>query len=619
MRLTTFDGLYPKIDGQDLPAKAALVAENCDLYSGRIDPHPALGGAESLVDVHGALFTGTAITIYRAGSTWVAWDHHVFVVPDETKRGGEDTFLFVDDGRLWRSSPRFIKDGAGPVPIGVGAPALPPQAAVSSGLCAALAFPSLPCGPDTGSSCAAVSDGRSPKEVRAYLMTYITGCDEESAPSPPTPAIEVDVNAGDGVLLVDPNLPPPEAAKRRWYRSVVDAKGSAVWLFVAEIDISVLAYTDCVPALALGEAMRVEDHLPPPECLEGVALLGNTSVVVWAGNSFWISEPRLPHAYPPQWKQSIPQRKIVFIAGVTPSTEGETTYLGYIGTTGRPYYVAGALPESARVSEMAYDCPAVSARAWTAVEGAVVYASTHGLVQTQQGQLGRLLDAQVTDIEWAKLAPHDMHMAAWNGRLWVFGPQVSWVIPVSRIRQDRAAAMTTLTLHPTACFAGAEVPLTLADGAVIRQWGAGTGRMRARWRSERFTMPGTWWPAAMKVVVEGAYRKTRAERDAEQEYAAWAANHPRHPEAFFDLRPELARLKPGLTAQPPYLRVKIIADGVTVMDRPVPANVPFRVPRYRRGIDWEFEVTSNVPVIELHADVTIQDLTQLGMGVSNSV
>ena len=39
-----------------------------------------------------------------------------------------------------------------------------------------------------------------------------------------------------------------------------------------------------VPALALGEVLVTEDHYPPPDCLDGVAVLGNQMSVVWSGD-----------------------------------------------------------------------------------------------------------------------------------------------------------------------------------------------------------------------------------------------------------------------------------------------------------------------------------------------
>lgn len=613
MRLTTFSGLVPKLDGQDLPPDAALVAENCDLYAGRIDPFPVPGGNIPLVGVDGWSFEGEPLTIYKAGPAWVAWPKHVFVVPDPANRAGAHSFLYVEDGELRRSSAEWIANKRGYVPVGVAAPELAPQAVAAAGVCADLDFPALSCvAPCEGGS----NPDAAPGEIRAYLLTYVTELGEESAPSPPTEPVVV--HEGEGVVLLDPNQPPAHVNRRRWYRAVAGSEGLATWLFAGETDVDTMAFTDCADALGLGHPMDTETHLAPPDCLDGVALLGDTSVAVWSGNQFWVSEPRLPHAYPPEWRRQVPQDRIVTMAGVTPSLEGETTYLGYITTTGRPYFVAGTLPEQISVHEYAFDYPALTARAWTVVEGSFVYASQYGLVALSQGSVAVLMDQFVTDIEWAALGPRALHLHHWNGRLWGFNPDKSFVLTLSSIREDRPSSFVELTLHPSAAHGGPD-GLMLALGNGLQKWGAGTGRMQARWRSRTFTMPGQWWPSALKVVSD-SYRPSRKDHEASRRYEQWTARYgaDRLP-AFLDAHPEYRSSEPWLASNKGCVRAVIWSDGVKLVDRVVPSNKPVRLPRRRRGIDWEFEIITRAPVREVHLETSITDLTQLGLGIGNSV
>lgn len=619
MRLTTFDGIYPKLDGQDLPPQAAVFAENCDLYGGRIDPFPALGGAIPVVDVYGNVYTGEAETLYKAGPVWVAFDKFTHVVPDVSKGGGEDGFLFTQNGKLWRSSSAWIASGKAPQELGISPPELPPQAALMVGAGTKEPTPALPCDIQMGSE--DCNPDAAPPEIRSYLMTYVVGkqCDaaeQESAPSPPSEIVEA--RDGDTVVLVDPNIPPANATHRRWYRAVAGTEGKAIWLLVGESPINQAMYTDDVSSLALGRAMDTESHLPPPCDIEGVALMGNMDTVVWSGDQFWVSEPRMPHTYPPVWRRQL-MFDIVTMRGVTQFSEGNTHYIGYAVTKGKPYFITGALPEEISAGEIQAWEPAMSAKGVTEVEGGIVYASRYGLILVAGNDVKRMLDPMTTDIEWNNFDPRNLHLHYWNGRLWGFGPLKSFVVPYSRYREDRRPMLTYVSLHPTAAFAAADTPLTLMVGGHAFEWGAGDGYMRATWRSRTFTTPGHWWPAAMKVVADFPL-VPRKMKDASFEFTAWrVANPGKDPCQFFLKYPKYREFEGALLTAHKTVRVKLYSDGREILSRHIKSSRPFRTPRTRRGLDWEFEISTYVPVREVHLETTIQDLTQLGMGVGNSV
>ena len=618
-RLTRFDGIAPKIDGQDLPPNAAVIAENCDLYGGRIDPLPALGDAGTVVGVDGQLLAGTVRTLHRAGGVWVGFPEDTFVVPDPSERAGEDSFLFVRDGRLWRSSARWVLDGEGPVLVGIAAPNCLPQAAVLVGGGTKLEFPALNCDAlqPQETDCAEGSDAPEP---RAYVMTYVTACFEESAPS--LPSAVVDVLDGDAVILVDPGVPPDNAVARRWYRSITTSEGVATWLFVAETEIGTPAYVDDVPALALGEALPTEDHLPPPQCLAGVAVLGDATVVVWSSDQFWMSEPRLPHAYPPLWRKRV-RFPILAIHGATSIVEGQETYLGYVVTTGTPYFLSGVGPENVAVREYSVWEPGASTHCAAVMEGGLVYASINGLIELNGPEVQSVLDPEVTDIEWQDFDPAGLRLAYYSARLWAFAPRVAFVLPGSRYRQDRGRYLATLTLRADAVFSAPDVPLTVAqsgdNGVRLQQWGLGTGVQRSRWRSRVFTMPGQWWPAAAKVVADFP-REPRLLLVARSALVRWEQRHGKDRfDAFLaQLDPDLRRFEPELRAIRPFVTFRLFAEGEEFFSRTVHTSEPFRLPK-RRAIDWQFEVGGNVSIKEVHYETSIQDLTQLGLGVGHSV
>lgn len=615
MRLTSFAGIAPKIDPQDTGPQQAVIAENCDLYGARIDPHPGLGLAGSVVNVLGQPMTGEIATLYRTQRVWVGFDRHTTVVPDPAERAGPGSFLYVEDGKLWRSSPAWVVAGRAPVQVGIQWPLAPPSAAVVNGTAMTFPAPACPTNPlPLNPACAPGSDA---PEARAYILTYVTAHSEESGPSKPSAVVSV--ANGKAVALVDPNTPPPNAAFRRWYRSVSNADGKAVWLLAGETPIGQPGFVDNVHPLALGGPLETEDHLPPPNCLEGVAVLGDSSIAVWVGSQFWVSEPRLPHAFPPTWRKQV-RFPIVHMQGVTDFLEGDETFLGYITTAGSPYYVAGAIPERMNVREYAAWEPAANPRAHTLCEGGLLYASLHGLVYLSGSTVESILSAENTDLEWQGFDPGRLHLHHWNGRVWGFSPMRSFVFPLSRYRKDRVPVLTTLTMTPDAAYAAPDTPLVVAfDGVTLHEWGGGTDRMSMRWRSRVFTMPGHWWPAAMKIVADFP-REPRSLREGRIRYEAWQQEHGRHKDSvFFRTNPDLRELEPILKSSPPYIHIKLWADGTEYYSRRVTSSRPFRVPGNRRAIDWQFEVSGNVPVREVHLETSITDLTQLGLGVGNSV
>lgn len=613
-RLTAFAGLAPKIDSQDGAPAGASVAENCELYGGRIEPMPGWRNAGRVVGIDGELFEGEVRTLHKAGPVWVGFPEHTFVAPDPAERGGEGSFLFVQDGRLWRSSATWVMSKLGPEPVGIETPCESPQAAVLAGAGVAEHFPLSTCDAMPDPNDVSCAPGAHPPEARAYVFTYVTDCDEESAPS--TPSEIVDVEPGDNVMLLDPGTPPANATRRRWYRSVSTTDGLATWLFVGESGINQPGFVDDVSPLALGDVLDTEGHLPPPPCLEGVALIGDATVVVWANNQFWLSEPRLPHAYPPLWRKELPH-KILAMVGATAPIESAETWLGYAVTDGRPYLLTGVSPEDMVPREYEVWEPGASRHCVAVVDGGIVYASTQALIELRGPNAQSVLDPEVMDLQWQDFDPAGLRLAFWNAQLWGFSERAAFRLPGSHYREDRGRYLTTMTSRATAVFSAPDVPLTLAGPKTFVRQVDPAKTQRFRWRTRVFTMPGQWWPAAAKVVADWP-RESRELKAARQAYAVWAGRFGGCLHEFLEARPEYARFEPELGSLRRSITVSLYADGQLYYSREVSSSEPFRLPK-RRGIDWQFEVAGDLPVKEIHWETSIQDLVQLGLGVGNSV
>lgn len=660
MRLTQFTGIVPKLDSQDGGPQGASVAENCELYGADIRPFMSPGGDFPIVDIDGKRVAFEVKTLHISDGVRIGFPEYTSIAPDPSERAGRESFLFVRDGQLWRSSGKWVVDGEGPELVGISHPKKAPLATVLVGKGTKREFPPITkdaCftplpkpgtapepepAPGEGEGNVRIGDDdviviepepvepsepeepqtppyncvHDAPEARSYLLTYVTNCGEESAPSVPSQI--VDVRNGDSVALVDPNTPPPNALYRRWYRSVVGTDGRGIWLFVAETPIEQPGFIDDVHPLALGEAMQTESHQPPPDCLQGVATFGDATVVVWSNDLIWLSEPRLPHAFPRRTEMKLPF-PIVRVVGIPQAPEGDATWSAYALTTGTPFLLQGQQNANVVVRDIGVWEPAVNPSAVTSIEGGCAYASRFGLIILSGGSVQSVLNMHTTDIEWQDFNPDAMTLQYWNGRLWGFSPTLSFVFAASKYRRDRPPELVTITLHPSSAYAAPDTWLTLAFGDTAQEWERGTEPMLARWRTRTFTMPGHWWPASMKVTT-GEVQERRIVREARAALANWESQYGRSRLcAFLDTHPQYATLEAELSRRPRNVAVRIFSDGRLYYERPTVGDKPFRVPARRRGIDWQFEVVTTKVVRELHVDTSTQDLTQLGLGVSNSV
>ncbi|EIW6297102.1 hypothetical protein E9J43_005459, partial [Escherichia coli] len=119
---------------------------------------------------------------------------------------------------------------------------------------------------------------------------------EEGPPGPES--LEVTVGIPDTPVQLTLSPVPLQDAninRRRIYRSV-SGGGEADFLLVAELEASVLSYTDNIPAKNLGPSLATWDYLPPPENMTGLCLMANGIAAGFAGNEVMFSEAYLPYA-----------------------------------------------------------------------------------------------------------------------------------------------------------------------------------------------------------------------------------------------------------------------------------------------------------------------------------
>lgn len=615
MRLTSFMGEIPKVAPTSLPHTAAVVAENCDLYSGELRAIVSPRRGPEMADVYGRTVSFSPETLYRSDGSTIAFPSHTSVAPDPQNRSGPDGFLFVEDGVLYRASGRSVRMGEPPIPVGISPPKEAPTGVVLEGEGCDAVFPELLCVPTSDPDCA---PDAVPPEAVAYVYTYLSGCGEESAPSPVSDIIDRMPN--DATLLNAPGTPPSNAVAIRWYRSVAGSDGNAVFLFAGQTEIGQMFIDNLCP-FDLGEALSTERHLPPPTCLDGVAVLGDGITVVWSGRRLWLSEPFLPHAFPPEWELELPYN-IVTAKGVTEFVEGATTYWLGVLTEGKPYTVTGKLPEQAKVSELQVWLPPVSPRAVVEAEGVIFYASAYGMHAFSGSGVQTLTDDSHTEREWVREYPESMALGYWRGVLYAFATSPTpkgLSLPVSRTIKTRPNMLTRITLPVVAVYSSPKdgMWVALQDGVVADphsyEWGVGPDLIGYRWKSKPVVQSGRWHPTSMKVVADFPRLSGAAQR-AKQAYLHWSKQFRRYGDVqgFIESFPELAVYAPTLVGPQAEVEVRVIADREVIYTRVVGHDQPFRLPRVRKGIEWQVEILGKIPVREIHIQTSHDDLTAEG-------
>ncbi|EIG6220123.1 hypothetical protein EK593_005285, partial [Shigella dysenteriae] len=180
-------------------------------------------------------------------------------------------------------------------------------------------------------------DNPNDDETRFYTETFVSDYGEEGPPGPAS--LEVTLRTpGTAVQLTLAPVPLQNASikRRRIYRSA-SGGGEADFLLVAELDASVLSYTDKIPAKNLGPSLATWDYLPPPENMTGLCLMANGIAAGFAGNEVMFSEAYLPYAWP-EVNRHTTAEDIVAICPLGTSL--------VVATKGEPYLFSGVSPST---------------------------------------------------------------------------------------------------------------------------------------------------------------------------------------------------------------------------------------------------------------------------------
>lgn len=612
MRILEFEGEVPKFKPQMLSLKNAALAVNVDLYGGILRPHRNPAYTARVVDERGRPYSRTEPlkAIIPVGSYMVGFPDDVSWVNDTRSNADNGTVLFVRGGKLWRLSPSMLRRNAPAKQVGIDKPQDPPTVAKAEGAgcleiwdAHACSVRNLKCGlQDT-------------PDLRAYRITYVTDCGEESDASLPSEVI--DVYNGDGVLVTDPNTPPPNAVKRRIYRSAATTDGDVMWLFIGEDIISDNVFIDDVCPDGLGEPLPYENVFMP-SCIDGIALTRNLQTVVWAANEFWVSEPFSPHAYRTDTRVTLPYR-IQFISHYTHAVEGEAHFGNFIGTEGYPYAVEIRDDGQAKVKEIERWYPALTPYGFTAAHGFTYYVSSAGIVAADGHKADLLTDDLMTEREWATFKPRSVRLTATDQRLFAWfdtatqSTRAGLLFNLPIYDKRRPFTMSRISLNVKMSVAAVDKPHLLLIGTDTYAWGEGAGYMPYTWRSKVEVSAARWFPAVVKIVGDSVVPYTRRAYTARKRFELWAKQHTNiNADVYFDTYPEDRQYYRQIMRQGADVVVTLYADGEKYYSRPVMWAEPVPIRAGRRAIEWQIEVSGTTELREIHLQKSRDDLQNDG-------
>lgn len=363
--VNSFLGEFPKMHPRTLPASAAQTAVNARLDNGILSP---LSGSTFVTDL-----VTPRKTVYLDGTTWLAWDTAVNVVPGPT---ATDRLYITGDG-----PPKMMVDD-NEYPLALPAPG----AALTTATVTA---------PD-------------PEEIETvlYAYTWVTSFGEESAPSP----LSAPLSWSEGVVARLTGFGTPPAGRGvtnlRIYRSVTSELGATDLYFVAETGI-ISTYDHDLEADPIGEPISTKDHATPPATLKGIIAMPNGMMVGHTARALHFCEPYQPHTWPVKYSLTV-DYDIVGLAAFGSQLA--------VMTKGTPYRGQGYHPESFSLEKIEENLPCMSKRGIVDLGYAAAYPSTDGLVLVTSTTSRVVTTPLFSRKQWSKLNPASMVASHLGGR-----------------------------------------------------------------------------------------------------------------------------------------------------------------------------------------------------------
>lgn len=535
--IKAFSGIRPLIDPLLLELPEATVAQNVQLVSGTLAP---LLGTTTLK----ALTKIEPKTIWRYGNSSTETEHwleflaetDVIASPLPTDVWGR---AYWTDGvkPKYGTSDTILSGSSYPgvaYDLGIPAPAFVPDVYGSAPTAAATT------------------------EYRTVVITYVSAYGEEGPPS--APSIVRPLDPAQAATYQNLGTAPSGAyniTTKRIYRS--STVGSAAqFQFVAEIPVAQGSYVDTVNQADLGEVLPSDLWVAPPAELKGLRLMANGAAIGFVGNTAYLSEPNLPHAWPHKYPIDF---QIVGVAVFRQTA--------VLLTNAFPFALNGTDPSALSPEKLELRQACVSKTSIVETGDGVIYASPDGLVSIGSSGMAMVSDKHFTRKQWQALNPSSIKAFQHDGRYIALYTQTDGtrgILIFDPTGQSPFLTSSTLssTTAITAAYSDARTDtLYLAQGSDIVRYNAGSA-LTYTWKSKPFRMSA---PVNLGT-------------------AAIEAN------AF-------------------PVTLKVYADGVLKQTKTVTNRKPFKLKSGFKALEWQFELSGTVEVKRLRVATSVTELTQM--------
>lgn len=377
--LSFFRSARPKVEPHLLESGEAHRAVNCRMQTG------ALQGFRGPTAIR-ATSRPTVKSLHRFGDTnlWFEFADDVDVAEGPLPSDTETTTYFTGDGAPAMTYAGLATSGSEPFPtnryrLGIPAPATPMTVAKSG----------------------TADPGDDSADSRVYVFTFVSAQGEEGPPSPASDVI--DIYDGETVDLSDiPTAPAGNynITHKRIYRTS-SASGDTEFLYVDEIPVANVTYSDTISGDQLGEVLPSYEWYQPPDDMAGLIACENGVLAGFSGKELCLSEAYLPHAWPPSYRLTMDQPIVGLVA-----VRGGIV----VATLGQPVIVSFTNPAAASQAEIENPRACVSKRSMVDMGDFALYATADGLVAVDGAGNAPLITAAVIDkYKWKRLNPSTIH------------------------------------------------------------------------------------------------------------------------------------------------------------------------------------------------------------------
>jgi hypothetical protein len=535
--IKAFSGIRPLVDPLLLEVPEATVAQNVQLTSGTLAP---LLGTTTLK----ALTKSAPKTIWRFGTSDVETEHWLeFAAETDVMASPLPTDVW---GRAYWTD--GVKPKYGPATAILSGSSYP-------GASYDLGIPAPDVTPTVAGSAPTVA---STTESRTIVVTYVSAYGEEGPPSAASAVTPLDpAQAATYSNLGSAPSGAYNIATKRIYRS--STVGSAAqFQFVAEIPVSQTSYTDTINQADLGEVLPSELWVAPPAELKGLRMMASGAAIGFVGNTAYLSEPNLPHAWPHKYPIDF---QIVGVAVFRQTA--------VLLTNAFPFSLNGADPSAMSPEKLELRQACVSKASIVETGDGVIYASPDGLVSVGSGGMAMLSDKHYTRKQWQALNPSSIRAFQHDGRyiaLYTKTDGARGILIFDPTGQGPFLTASDLNAAAaiTAAYSDARTDtLYLAQSGNIVRYNAGNA-LSYTWKSKpfRLSVPTNLGAAAIE-----------------------AAAFP--------------------------VTLKIYADGVLKQTKTVTNRKPFKLKSGFKALEWQFEISGATEVKRLRAATSVSELTQL--------